>query len=62
MTCNMGKKDRIFRMIIGLAIAGLGFYFGAWWGLLAIVPLGTAIVGYCPAYGSLKWSTIGVKK
>jgi hypothetical protein len=62
MTCNMGKTDRILRTIVGLAIAGAGIFFGSWWGLAAIVPLWTAAVGHCPAYGPLAWSTVGKKK
>ncbi len=58
MKCNMGTTDRILRMIVGLAIAGAGILFGSWWGLAAIVPLGTAAMGYCPAYGPFAWSTV----
>jgi uncharacterized membrane protein len=38
---------------------GLGFYYGIWWlYLVALVPLITASVGYCPAYAPLKISTV----
>jgi hypothetical protein len=57
MIRNMGKTDRLLRTMAGLAIAGAGIYFGSWWGLAAIVPLGTAAMGYCPAYGPFAWST-----
>lgn len=50
MTCNMGSTDRILRGIVGLAIIGAGFYFRSWWGLIGLVPLGTAFMGFCPAY------------
>jgi hypothetical protein len=62
MTCNVGKIDKIIRVIAGVAIAVLGFYFKNWWGLLAIIPLLTAAFGYCPLYVPLKISTVKKKK
>jgi hypothetical protein len=62
MTCNVGKTDKIIRVIAGVAIAVLGFYFKSWWGLLAIIPLLTAALGYCPLYVPLKISTVKKKK
>ena len=50
MKCNMGSADRILRGILGVAVIGVGFYFQSWWGLIGLVPLGTALVGFCPAY------------
>jgi phosphate/sulfate permease len=50
MKCNMGKTDRIIRGIIGIGVIGAGVYFQNWWGAIGIVPLGTAILGLCPAY------------
>jgi len=57
MKCNVGKTDRIVRVIVGLAIVWAGFYYEKWWGLLGIVPLVTAAIGYCPAYTPFKFST-----
>jgi hypothetical protein len=62
MTCNMGTTDRIIRVIIGVAIAALGFYYKSWWGLLAVIPLATAALGFCGLYVPLKISTIKKKK
>lgn len=50
MKCNMGKTDRIIRSIIGIAMIAVGFYFQSWWGAIGIIPLGTALLGVCPAY------------
>jgi len=47
---NVGKMDRIARMLLGITILGLGFYFQSWWGLLGVVPLLTAALRWCPAY------------
>jgi hypothetical protein len=61
MKCNMGTTDRILRTIIGLVIAGSGIFLGSWWGLAAILPLWTAVSGYCPAYKPFGWSTVEKK-
>lgn len=50
MKCNMGKADRIIRGIVGIGVIGAGVYFQNWWGAIGIVPLGTALIGWCPAY------------
>jgi hypothetical protein len=57
MKCNMGKGDRIFRVIMGIVLLGAGFYFKSWWGLIGLVPLGTALVNWCPAYVPFGFST-----
>ncbi len=50
MKTNVGGIDRILRIIAGLAILGVGFYFKSWWGLIGIVPILTAVFRFCPAY------------
>jgi hypothetical protein len=55
----MGGGDRIFRAIVGLAVLGAGFYFQSWWGLVGLIPLGTAAIGWCPAYTPFGISTAG---
>ena len=50
MQCNIGKADKVFRIIIGLVIIAIGLYFKSWWGAIGLVPLLTAITGWCPLY------------
>jgi hypothetical protein len=50
MNTNMGAIDRWVRVFLGLAIGAVGLYFESWFGLIGLVPLGTALVGWCPAY------------
>ena len=50
MKKNVGGIDKIIRIIIGVVIAVLGIVYQSWWGLLAILPLGTALVGFCGLY------------
>lgn len=62
MNKNVGKTDKTIRIILGLAILGIGYYFQSWWGLLGLVPLFTALVGWCPLYCPLGMSTCASKK
>jgi hypothetical protein len=50
MKQNIGTADRVVRIVLGVAIAVLGIVFKSWFGLLALIPLGTAAVGTCPLY------------
>lgn len=51
MTHNVGSIDRVVRFVAGLAILSLVFVGPrTLWGLLGLVPLLTAVVGWCPPY------------
>ena len=58
----MGKTDRTIRIIIGIVVLALGYYFGTWWGLVGLVPLLTAFSGWCPAYTLIGVSTCSAKE
>lgn len=51
MKLNIGNIDRGVRIVLGLAIGAAGLYFKSWFGLIGLVPFGTALVGWCPLYG-----------
>lgn len=57
MLKNIGAADRIIRLVIGVVVAVIGIVFHSWWGLLALIPLLTAAVGFCPLYAPFKIST-----
>lgn len=57
MNNNVGSADKIIRIIIGLVIGGLGIYFQSWWGLIGLIPILTAIFGFCPLYSIIKVNT-----
>jgi predicted RND superfamily exporter protein len=61
MSTNVGNTDRIIRIVLGLVIIALAVYFQSWLGLIAIIPLGTALVGTCPLYSLFGLSTCPVK-
>ncbi len=50
MKKNIGITDRWIRIVLGLIIVAAGIYFKSWWGLVALVPLGTAFIRTCPIY------------
>ncbi len=50
MKQNVGNTDKIIRIILGITIAALGYYYKSWWGLVALVPLLTTFAGFCPIY------------
>ncbi len=57
MSCNVGTADRILRIVLGLALLGVGFYLKAWWGLIGLVPLLTGALRWCPLYLPFRIST-----
>jgi hypothetical protein len=62
MTCNMGKADRGIRAVLGVVIIALGIVFKSWWGVVGIIPLATAAMGWCPGYVPFKISTAKKEK
>lgn len=61
MKKNVGKTDKVIRIVLGLGIAAAGIYFKSWWGLVALVPLLTAMVGTCGLYLPFGISTCKTK-
>ncbi len=59
---NVGTLDRIIRIVLAAIVGGAGYYFSSWLGLIAIVPLVTAFVRWCPAYAPLGLSTCSKEK
>jgi hypothetical protein len=57
MKQNIGGIDRIVRIVVGAVILGAGLYFQNWLGLLGLIPLGTALMGFCPLYVPIGTST-----
>lgn len=47
---NVGGADRILRIVLGLGLIGWGVATQNWWGAIGIVPLATALIGWCPVY------------
>lgn len=63
MKINEGKTDRIIRVIVGIVLLALSLFgvVGGWlmWAsyVVGAVLVLTGIVGFCPLYAVLKFST-----
>lgn len=58
MKKNVGSIERVIRFAVGAILLSLVFVGPqTLWGLIGIVPLFTAIVGWCPPYALLGIST-----
>ena len=54
MTMNIGTVDRVLRAVIGVVLIALVFVGPkTLWGWVGLVPLATAVVGWCPLYALL---------
>jgi hypothetical protein len=67
MTKNIGKTDKIVRIVLALFIAALDFFkvvtgeFSWVLPVVAIVLLLTALINFCPLYSLLGKSTCEIK-
>ncbi len=61
MKPNVGNTDKIVRIAMALIIAAVGVYFKSWWGLVAIVPLVTGLISFCPVYKFFGVNTCSAK-
>lgn len=50
MQLNIGKLDKVVRVAVGCVIIGVAAYYKSWWGLVGVIPVATALVGFCPLY------------
>ena len=48
MPVNINRTDRFARVVLGLALFLFGILLGTWWGLLGLIPIATALGGWCP--------------
>ena len=57
MKHNVGSFDGAVRFVAGCFILWLGVHYENWWGLVGLVPIATALAGYCPLYVPLHVDT-----
>jgi hypothetical protein len=63
MSVKVGTIDRVLRIVIGLALIAFAIPLGFpqtgwnWLGWIGVVPIITAVVGNCPAYSVLGFSS-----
>ncbi len=63
---NEGGLDGTFRIVLGLLLILFGYVSGGTWGIvlyvLALVPLLTGLIGWCPLYSLFHIDTCGLRK
>ena len=63
MPHNVGTIDKVLRVVIGLVLIGYALGIGFpqtgwnWVGWIGVVPILTALFGFCPAYTLIGLST-----
>ena len=57
MKCNVGRTDRLLRIIVGLVIIVIGYINESWWGAIGFIPLLTGLFRWCPSYIPFKKDT-----
>ncbi len=50
MKKNVGSGDRALRVMAGLVVIFIGIDYNSWWGIVGLLPITTAVIGWCPAY------------
>lgn len=53
MVANVGSIDRVLRIVLGIGLLSMLVFVDGpakFWGLIGIVPLATAAMGFCPLY------------
>ncbi len=65
---NVGSIDRVARIVIGILLLAFAIPLGFpqtgwnWVGWIGIVPLATAVFGFCPAYYLFGMSSCPVRQ
>ncbi len=63
LTTNIGSIDRVARIVVGVVLIALVFVGPKTpWGWIGVVPLATALVGWCPLYTLLGVRTCAVPR
>lgn len=57
MKCNVGKVDKVIRIVAGVALLLWALQGGPVWAWIGVVPLVTGIFARCPGYALLGLNT-----
>ena len=58
MNKNVGSLDKTIRLIVGILIIVIGVLNESLLGAIGLVPIITALIGWCPLYPIFKINTI----
>jgi hypothetical protein len=61
MKTNVGGIDRVLRLTAGIGLVGWAAFGGPVWAWIGVVPLLTAVVGFCPVYPLIGFSSCPVR-
>ncbi len=61
MKRNVGRADKVVRLVVGASIIAAGVYFQSWWGAIGAVPILTALMGRCSPYALLGINTCATR-
>lgn len=62
MQRNVGSIDRALRAVVGIVLIALVFVGPQTaWGWIGLVPLATALIGWCPLYRLIGMDTCGTR-
>ncbi len=50
MKKNVGKIDKVIRVVVGVGMIAYAAMTGTTWAYLGVIPLVTAAMGFCPLY------------
>jgi hypothetical protein len=59
MEKNIGKTDKLIRLVLAVVFAVAGYMYSAWWYILSVILLFTVLTGFCMPY---KWLGINTNK
>lgn len=65
MKANVGSADKIVRIVVGIGLLSLFFVLEGnmrYLGLIGIVPIATALMGWCPLYTLIGVNTCPLKE
>ena len=57
LKCNVGKTERVIRLLAGLVLIGVGIVWRPWPAVPGILLVGTALLAWCPISTLLGVST-----
>ncbi len=57
MNKNLGKRDRLLRIVFGTVIMLVALYYQSWWFLLGVALLLNGLTARCGAYALFGFST-----
>ncbi|TAL69127.1 MAG: DUF2892 domain-containing protein [Bacteroidetes bacterium] len=57
MKCNVGENDKLIRILLGISMIATGIILKSWIGYIGIIPIFTAVIGFCPLYPIAKVNT-----